>query len=339
MSTEQQHNVNLKGLNTFGMDVQAQSLIEVTSIADVKQLVSKGTFQGKFLILGGGSNVLFTDDYNGVIVLNRILGKTVIEESETSVVLQVSAGENWHETVQYCVDQNWCGIENLSLIPGCVGAAPIQNIGAYGVEIKDVLESVHFIDLETGQEKQLTNDACGFGYRNSVFKHDLKNKVLITSIVIRLAKQPSLKLEYGAIKDELANNNYEHIGIKEVSKAVIAIRQSKLPNPADLGNAGSFFKNPVVPKMEYDRISNQFPDVRGYVVDDQHMKLAAGWLIEQCGWKGKRVGDTGSHAKQALVLVNYGQAKGADVRQLAHDIIESVWNKFGVRLEPEVNII
>ncbi len=333
------NNKDLQGLNTFGIAALANQYVEVRTLAEIQQLVSDGCFQKPFLVLGGGSNVLFTKNFDGLVVKNQINGIEVLQENEHEVVLNVGAGENWHKTVLYCVERNWCGLENLSLIPGCVGAAPIQNIGAYGVEIKDVLNNVHFIDLETGQIKTLAGKDCAFEYRNSIFKNELKGKVIVTSIDIRLTKQPHLKLDYGAIKDELAKQSGKGIGIKEVSDAVIAIRQSKLPDPNDLGNSGSFFKNPVISKREFTRIVEQFPDLRSFEVDANHMKLAAGWLIEQCGWKGKRVGNTGSHAKQALVLVNYGDAQGQEVKDLAFQIIQSVNDKFGVELEPEVNII
>lgn len=332
-------NKDLTQLNTFGISASASEYVEVSTVEDVQELIRSGKFKSDFLILGGGSNMLFTGDFNGLVVRNRIMGLDLLREDENEVVLRIGAGENWHKTVLYCVDHNWCGIENLSLIPGCCGAAPIQNIGAYGVEIKDVLVRVNYVNLETGELLSLDNQACNFGYRSSIFKQELKNKVLITSIEIALSKTPDLKLDYGAIRDELARLASEQIGIKEVSNAVIAIRESKLPNPAELGNSGSFFKNPVIPRSEYERLVAAFPDIRSFEVENGYMKLAAGWLIEQCGWKGKRVGNTGSHAKQALVLVNYGSAQGSEVRALAEDIIQSVKDKFGVKLEPEVNII
>lgn len=332
---------NLKQLNTFGIDVKAHAYAEVHTAEDAQNLIEKNYFKSPFLILGGGSNMLFTRDFEGLVVRNRISGLEVVAASSDYILLRIGAGENWHETVLKCVENNWCGIENLSLIPGCVGAAPIQNIGAYGVEIKDVLEQVHFIDLSTGEQKVLSHAECQFGYRNSIFKSTLKNKVLITAVDLRLSKtpNPNLKLDYGAIKDELANMGVSKPSIKDVSNAVISIRQSKLPDPAELGNSGSFFKNPIIPNAQFEQLVVQHPDIRSYKVDKNHVKLAAGWLIEQCGWKGKRVGNTGSHAKQALVLVNYGNATGQEVKELAFTIIESVRDTFGVNLEPEVNII
>lgn len=330
---------DLVQLNTFGMAVCASSYVEVHSEADVIDLIQSSIFKGRFFILGGGSNVLFTKDFEGTVVKNSIKGIDLISETDTHVNLFIGAGENWHETVLYCVSNSWGGIENLSLIPGCVGAAPIQNIGAYGVEIKDVLTTVHYIELETGDKKALRNDECQFGYRSSIFKHELKGKVLITGIELQLSKQPTLHLEYGAIKQQLADDGITHPTIKDVSNAVITIRQSKLPDPAELGNSGSFFKNPIVPKELFKTIQSSHPTVSSYPVDEQHVKLAAGWLIEQCGWKGKRVGNTGSHVKQALVLVNYGGAKGEEIVQLAQNIIQSVKDTFNVDLEPEVNII
>ena len=334
-----EQNKDITHLNTFGISVRAEQFVEVTSVTDVQDLVLRGIFKSDFLILGGGSNVLFTKDIEGTLVRNQIKGIRIVSESEEGVLLHIGAGENWHETVLYCVDQNWCGIENLSLIPGCVGAAPIQNIGAYGVEIKDVLERVHYIELETGRTMIKTNADCNFGYRDSIFKRSLKNEVLITGIEIRLKKKPELKLSYGAIKAQLASMGIEHPSIKDVSDAVIAIRQSKLPDPAELGNSGSFFKNPVISTSVFQPLLSSYPTIPNYPAGEGLVKIAAGWLIEQCGWKGKQIGNTGSHKQQALVLVNYGNATGDEVKKLAFDIIASVKEKFGIQLEPEVNIL
>ncbi|MCB9263205.1 MAG: UDP-N-acetylmuramate dehydrogenase, partial [Flavobacteriales bacterium] len=265
--------------------------------------------------------------------------KTILEETEEYVVVRFGAGEIWHETVMFAVNSGWGGLENLSLIPGSVGAAPIQNIGAYGVEIKDVLLQVNFIDLIGGEEKSLSNAECFFDYRNSIFKNELKNKVIVTSIDLKLNKNSTLKLDYGDIKSELSKQNIEKPTIKDVSQAVINIRQSKLPDPKELGNSGSFFKNPVIENELLQKIIQTNPEVKSYPIDENHSKLAAGWLIEQAGWKGKRVGNTGSHKNQALVLVNYGNATGKEIKNLAYTIIDSVERQFGVRLEPEVNII
>jgi UDP-N-acetylmuramate dehydrogenase len=334
-----EQNKDLSSLNTFGLHAKAKRFVKVNSSDDIQSLISEGVFNKEFFILGGGSNVLFTGDFDGTVVWNNMLGKSLVYEDSESVHLKIGAGENWHDVVMYCVENNWGGVENLSLIPGCVGAAPIQNIGAYGVEIKDTLLSVEYINLDNGAPKTLENKDCDFGYRNSIFKQALKNKVIIVNIVLKLSKDHDLSLEYGAIKDGLSENNVVNPTIKDVSDVVISIRQSKLPDPAELGNSGSFFKNPIVKNYIFNDIKAKHPDARSYPIDDNHVKLAAGWLIESCGWKGKRVGNTGSHAKQALVLVNYGGATGQEIISLAHSIIESVKQAFNVTLEPEVNII
>ncbi|MFT5513734.1 MAG: UDP-N-acetylmuramate dehydrogenase [Bacteroidia bacterium] len=334
-----QNNKDLTALNTFGMAVKASSYAEVTSLDDISNLIYSGTFQDDFFILGGGSNVLFVDDFKGTVVRNCLKGISVLSEDDNHVHIEIGAGENWHQIVLHCVNKNWGGIENLSLIPGCVGAAPIQNIGAYGVEIKDVLERVHFVELTTGVKKSLENKQCQFGYRNSIFKQTLNRKVIITAVELKLTKKHALRMDYGAIKDKLAASGIINPKISDVSDAVISIRQSKLPDPAELGNSGSFFKNPIIEQELFDKIKSKNADVRCYPVGNGCVKVAAGWLIEQCGWKGKRVGNTGSHAKQALVLVNYGGAKGAEIVALAQSIIQSVKDTFSITLEPEVNIL
>lgn len=325
--------------NTFGLDVAAKEFVEVSSIEDIQSLIKQGVFLQPFFILGGGSNILFTKDFEGTVVQNCIKGIDVLNETAEVVDVFIGGGENWHQTVLHCVSQNWGGIENLSLIPGCVGAAPIQNIGAYGVELKDVVTKVHFIDLVSGDVKSLESNQCQFGYRHSIFKQTLKNKIFITGIELRLTKIHELSLDYGAIQDQLVIDNISEPTIKDVSNAVITIRQSKLPDPAVLGNSGSFFKNPIIPLELFQNIKKTNPSINSYPVDDRHVKIAAGWLIEQCGWKGKKVGNTGSHAKQALVLVNYGGASGNEILSLSKEIIESVKEAFNVTLEPEVNIV
>ncbi|MCO4819625.1 MAG: UDP-N-acetylmuramate dehydrogenase [Bacteroidetes bacterium] len=336
---KKEFNKNLTQLNTFGMSVTAKEFVTVTSPDQIKDMVKQSIFKSPFFILGGGSNVLFTDDFDGIVIKNEIKGIRLVKETEKDVTIHVGAGENWHDTVLYTIDHNWGGIENLSLIPGCVGASPIQNIGAYGVELKDVLTHVHFIDLQSGEEHSLSNVDCKFGYRNSVFKQVLKNKVFITGVELRLSKQHTLHLTYGAIMDQLSSVGIDNPTIKDVSDAVIEIRQSKLPDPNALGNSGSFFKNPVISKTLFDEIKKSNPDLRCYPSDELNVKIAAGWLIEKCGWKGKKIGNTGSHAKQALVLVNYGGATGLEVLTLANKIIKSVEEAFNVTLEPEVNIV
>jgi UDP-N-acetylmuramate dehydrogenase len=338
-STHIQHHVSLKPYNTFGLDVQAKAFCEVHSLEEFKSAIrEKGNLP--FLILGGGSNVLLSRDYDGLIILNRIEGKEIVEETKDWVKLKINSGENWHELVMYCVDQGWGGIENLSLIPGTVGAAPMQNIGAYGVELEQVFESLEALTLETLELETFVKETCAFGYRESVFKKALKGKYFIYSVTLKLMKHPSVHVQYGDVSAVLEEKGLtaETAGIQDVSSAVIQIRKSKLPNPKELGNSGSFFKNPVIPKAQFETLKQKFPDIKGYE-QEAGVKVPAGWLIEHAGWKGKRVGNTGSHAKQALVLVNYGDAKGEEIWQLAQDIIADIETKYGICLDPEVNVI
>lgn len=338
---EFQRNISLKPFNTFGLDVKAASFCEVRSLLDMKQALAEAEHD-EYLILGGGSNVLLSKDYSGLVIRNSINGREILAENEDEVLLKVYSGEIWHELVMYCVDRNWGGIENLSLIPGTVGAAPMQNIGAYGVELEQVFHSLEAFDLHSFELQTFNKHACAFGYRESVFKKQLKGKYFIFSVTLKLNKKPVINASYGDILALLEANglNADTATIKDVSQAVIEIRQSKLPDPRELGNSGSFFKNPVISSEQFISLKNKFPDIKGFNQPDSGLvKVPAAWLIEQCGWKGKRVGNTGSHAKQALVLVNYGDAKGEEIWQLAMDIIESVNQKFGILLEPEVNII
>ena len=292
------------------------------------------------MFLGGGSNVLLCNDYPGLLIRNAIKGLQIVHEDDDHVLLRVYSGESWHETVMYCVERNWGGIENLSLIPGTVGAAPMQNIGAYGVELEQVFDQLEALNLNTLELETFNKTQCAFGYRESVFKRQLKGQYFIYSVTFKLSKKPIIHADYGDIQAILNKKGLsaETAGIKDVSDAVIHIRQSKLPDPKVLGNSGSFFKNPQITKEHFEALKLQFPDIKGYPQNDG-MKVPAGWLIEQCGWKGKRVGNTGSHAKQALVLVNYGGATGSEIYQLAQDIIQSVADKFSIQLEPEVNIV
>lgn len=333
-------NVSLKRYNTFGIDLHAAYFSEVKSLPEFWDLVG---FSRKekipLLILGGGSNVLFTKDFNGLVILNRLAGKEVVRETETDILLEVNGGEIWSELVDYCVDRNWGGVENLSLIPGTVGAAPIQNIGAYGVEIKELIEDVKLADLQTGTVKVLTNKECKFGYRDSIFKTYKKGSYFILTVTLRLSKQPKINLLYAPLKAAFQNRNSDAITIKEVSEAVKHIRRSKLPDPLEIGNSGSFFKNPVVDEEKLHSLRLKYPDIPYYSFSKNRFKLAAGWLIDQCGWKGKRIGDAGVHQKQALVLINFGAAKGRDILYLATQIKEDVKKQFGVELEYEVNII
>jgi UDP-N-acetylmuramate dehydrogenase len=292
------------------------------------------------MFLGGGSNVLFCKDYEGLVIKNSIKGIHVVSEDEQHVLLKVYSGEGWHDLVMHCVANNWGGIENLSLIPGTVGAAPMQNIGAYGVELEKVFVELEALNLHTLELHTFNKQACAFGYRESVFKRQLKGLYFIYSVTIRLDKQPKVSVDYGDILQVLTDKGLDQstASIKDVSDAVIQIRSSKLPDPKVLGNSGSFFKNPVISQDLFNQLQQQYPDIKGFP-NEHGVKVPAAWLIEQCGWKGKRVGETGAHAKQALVLVNYGNATGNEVYQMALTIIQSVKDTFGVQLEPEVNII
>jgi UDP-N-acetylmuramate dehydrogenase len=335
-----QKNYPLRNLNTFRIDVKAQLFADIKSEEQLYLLLTDKNFKEipKF-ILGGGSNILFTEDFPGIVVKNSIQGIEIIQQGENYVQIKAGAGEIWHQMVLFCVEKNLGGIENLSLIPGTVGAAPMQNIGAYGQEIKDVFVSLEGISIDSGEKKKFNKEQCRFGYRDSIFKRELKNKFVITSVVFQLSKKPVLKLDYGTVKEELEKLNLNKITIKNVSDVICKIRQSRLPDPKQIGNAGSFFKNPEIGEEIFLKIKKEFPGIIGYSLENQRVKLAAGWLIEQCGWKGKRVGNTGSHSKQALVLVNYGGAKGSEVLALAEQIKESVNRKFGIKLEEEINII
>jgi len=331
--------ISLQKFNTFGIDVQARYFTGINSINDFLALLSEKIYQnGNRLVLGGGSNLLFTKDFDGLVIKNNLKGIELINHNDDHVWVKVSAGENWHNFVMWCVQANYGGLENLSLIPGCVGAAPMQNIGAYGVEIKEHCEKVFALDMESGKENVFSNKDCAFGYRESVFKHQLKNKFLITGVIFKLNKKPVFNTSYGAIEQELAAMGVKELSIKAISDAVIRIRQSKLPDPAQIGNAGSFFKNPEVSKEKYDSLKQQFEKLVAYPLDNGHFKLAAGWLIEQCGLKGRCVQQACVHDKQALVLVNKGNAKGADVYKLSEEVLQAVKEKFGVTLEREVNI-
>jgi UDP-N-acetylmuramate dehydrogenase len=332
--------ISLKPYNTFGIDVKAADFIEINSIEGLKFIIETFDLVNRHtLVIGGGSNVLLTKNYDGLVLKMAILGIEKVNEDDEHVYIKAMAGEAWHQFVLYCVNNNYAGIENLSLIPGCVGAAPMQNIGAYGVEIKDTCFEVEAYDIETNEQKIFSNAECKFGYRESVFKHEAKGKYIISSVTFKLLKQAKVNVSYGAIQDVLRSKNIENPTIKNVSDAVISIRESKLPNPKVLGNAGSFFKNPEIPTEEFLSLKEKFPALVGYKTSETNTKLAAGWLIEQCGWKGKVVGNTGSHKDQALVLVNYGNATGNEIWKLAMQIQESVFEKFGVTIIPEVNVI
>ncbi|MCB9014609.1 MAG: UDP-N-acetylmuramate dehydrogenase [Lentimicrobiaceae bacterium] len=333
-----QHNVNLKSFNTFGMNVSALDFVEITDETQLPALLRMiNQYQGKVLFMGGGSNMLFTGNFNGLVVRILTKGIEIVDQDDEFVYVRAMAGEVWDDFVQYCVRMNYGGLENLSLIPGNVGSSPLQNIGAYGAEIKDTFYMLDAVSLRTGEFREFYTDECDFGYRSSVFKHELKGQYLILSVTFRLRKNPLLNVSYGAIAAELEKMG-ESPSVKSIARAVCNIRRSKLPDPLEIGNAGSFFKNPVVDKAMFEKLKLAFPDMPAYQAPEGY-KLAAGWLIEKCGWKGFRKGDAGVHAHQALVLVNYGNAGGIEILELSRQIIDSVSHKFNVILEPEVNII
>lgn len=334
-----QQNVSLKRLNTFGIDVQASKFVSVHNEKDLIELFDSELVGKSFFVLGGGSNILFKKDFDGLVIKNEILGISLVSQDKESIFVKSGAGEVWHNLVLWAVNKGLGGLENLSLIPGSVGASPIQNIGAYGVELKDVFHSLEAFDIHTKKIISFTKEECQFDYRNSIFKNELKNKVIIVSVTLQLSKYPVANIEYGSLKEYMVQNNVRKIDIKSISDAVCAIRRSKLPNPSELGNAGSFFKNPVIDRSKFNALKEKYTEMVGYPISGNEIKVAAGWLIESCGWKGKRVGDTGSHAKQALVLVNYGNATGKEIFNLSEDIIASVKEKYDINLEREVNIL
>ncbi len=334
---EIKENISLKPFNTFGIAVNATQFIEVNQVNQLKEILQQNKLP--LLILGGGSNVLFTQNFNGLVLKNKLKGIQLIEENEHEVTLKVAAGEVWHEFVLYCIEKGYAGIENLSLIPGSVGASPIQNIGAYGVEVKDVITEVEALNLKDYSIQSFSNVACEFDYRSSIFKTSNKGNYFITAVTFKLSKNARLNVAYGAIGEELKNRNVKQPTIKDVSNAVINIRTSKLPDPQKIGNCGSFFKNPTVSDKVKNKILEKYPDAPNYPQANGDFKIAAGWLIEKCGWKGKRVDNYGVHVHQALVLVNYGGASGSDIFNLSEDIILSVYQTFGIKLEREVNII
>jgi UDP-N-acetylmuramate dehydrogenase len=333
-----QQNISLKQYNTFGIDAMARFFSAFSSTGQLAELADSFPALSK-LILGGGSNILFTKNVEGLVLKNEIMGIQKIKEDENFVYVQAGAGENWHQFVQTCIANNWCGVENLSLIPGHVGATPMQNIGAYGVEIKEVFYELEAFHLQDKKPYTFTLQDCEFGYRESVFKKRYKGQFVILQVTYKLSRQPRLNTGYGAIEQELERMKVQQPTIRDVSQAVINIRSSKLPDPQKIGNAGSFFKNPSVSKEQFQLLHASFPDIVGYQNADRSVKLAAGWLIEQCGWKGFRRGDAGCHARQALVLVNYGSASGQEIYRLSEEIMQSVKAKFGVALEREVNIV
>ena len=332
------HNISLKPYNTFGIDVLAKNFITAKTTEELKEAILLNP--NNLFILGGGSNMLLTKDIDSALVIHlNIKGKTIVKENNDHVWITANTGENWHEFVLWCINNGYGGLENMSLIPGNIGTAPIQNIGAYGKELKDNFIECETIEIATGKAKIFTKEDCNFGYRNSVFKTQLKGQFIITSVTFKLTKKNHvLNTKYGAIENELANKNITNPTIKDVSNAVIAIRQSKLPDPNELGNSGSFFKNPVISQTAFEQFILKFPEAPNYRVSDTEVKIPAGWLIEQAGFKGKRFGDAGVHKNQALVLVNYGNASGQEIWNLAMKIKASVFEQFGIEINPEVNI-
>lgn len=335
-----QQNISLKPFNTFNIDVVAKKFATFSSVNELEEVLhsSNSTIQQK-LILGGGSNVLFTKNFEGFVLKNNLKGIELVKEDETFYYVKAAAGEIWHDFVLHCISNNYAGIENLSLIPGTVGASPIQNIGAYGVEIKDVFYELEAYNISDRCMQTFSLSDCAFGYRESIFKKKYKDQFVITSVTYKLLKKPQYVIAYGAIEKELNKMQVKELSIQSISQAVCSIRASKLPNTKLIGNAGSFFKNPVVSKFRWHVIWEQYRDIAAYQVSDMLYKIAAGWLIEQCGWKGYRKGDAGCNPLQALVLVNYGNATGKEIYDLSEEIIQSVKIKFGIELEREVNII
>ncbi len=332
-------NISLKALNTFGIEAKAKFLLPFASVIELQEILASDLFKNnEHFILGGGSNILFTKDVDALVLKNEVKGIEILNEDENFAVVKFGAGELWHDCVLWAIENKLGGIENMSLIPGTMGAAPMQNIGAYGVEIKSVIESVEAVEKSTASLREFSNLDCDFGYRESVFKHSLKGKFVITHVILKLTKKHDLKLAYGAIKNELDAKGITEPEIRDVSNAVIAIRESKLPNPKEIGNAGSFFKNPVVDNDLFKTIQANNKDMPFYE-QANGIKIPAGWLIEQAGWKGYLNGNIGVHKKQALVLVNYGNGKGENIYNLSQQIIQDVEAKYGILLHREVNIL
>lgn len=334
-----QHNFSLKKYNTFGIEAKAKLFVAVHSVDELKTILIKNKSETKF-ILGGGSNMLLTQDIDALVIHIDLKGKKIIHEDEDFVWVESMAGENWHELVLWTINQNFGGFENMSLIPGNVGTTPVQNIGAYGTEIKDTFVSCEAMNILSQEIKVFDKEACHFGYRESVFKQEVKDQFIITSVVFKLTKHHhKINISYGDITKELEFKNVTNPTLKDISNAIIAIRQSKLPDPKVLGNSGSFFKNPIILKSEYEKIHALHPEMPHYVISETQVKVPAGWLIEKAGFKGKRYGDAGIHKNQALVLVNYGTATGQEILNVSKDIQATVLQEFGIVIEAEVNVI
>jgi UDP-N-acetylmuramate dehydrogenase len=336
---ELQENISLRPYNSFGIEAKARYFTGFDNVFALEEIFRSPVGGQRSLILGGGSNILLVKDFDGVVLKNEIKGIEVVREDEDYVYVKAGAGENWHQFVLYCVDNNYGGVENLSLIPGNVGASPMQNIGAYGVEIKDVFYELEAFHKNDGAIERFSLEDCAFGYRESVFKNRFRDQFVIAKVTYCLSKKPSFNTSYGAINQELEKMGVKHLSVQAISQAVINIRRSKLPDPKEIGNAGSFFKNPIIANEQYKELKSSISNIVAFPSGAEHTKLAAGWLIEQCGWKGYRKGDAGCYSKQALVLVNYGLAQGEDIFDLSEQIIQSVQQKFGITLEREVNII
>jgi len=335
-------NVSLFPYNTLKIDVRSKYFMDAKSEKDVEKDVSFiKKHDLEYFVLGGGSNVLFTENYDGFILRINIPGIELVQEGDENVWVEIGAGENWHEFVQYAIENDWAGIENLSLIPGTVGATPIQNIGAYGIEIKDVFDSLRAYRIDEEKFEEFKHKDCHFGYRDSIFKNSLKGKVIVTKVCLKLRKKPEFNIDYGTIRQTLFEKGLENnFTIRDVSNAVIEIRQSKLPDPKVTGNAGSFFKNPIIDITQYEKVKEKYPDIPSYPVSEGFVKVPAGWLIDQAGWKGKTLGNAAVHTKQALVLINKtGKASGSEIQSLSKAIKESVVRKYGIALEEEVNIL
>ncbi len=332
-----QSNFQLKEYNTFGISALAKEFVAVSNVTELASVLKNNQ---DIFVLGGGSNMLLTQNIEKLVVHINFKGIEIVKEDENFASVKAQAGENWHEFVLYCIEHNFGGIENLSLIPGNVGTTPIQNIGAYGVEIKDTFDSCTAMKIDTQNIESFNKATCNFGYRESIFKNELKNQYIITDVTFKLTKKNhKINTSYGAIDAELEKDNITNPTLRQISNAVIAIRQSKLPNPKELGNSGSFFKNPIILKADYDKIKQNNPEMPHYVVSETEVKVPAGWLIEQAGFKGKRFGDAGIHKNQALVLVNYGNATGQEILTVSKDIQQTIFYKFGIHIEAEVNVI
>jgi UDP-N-acetylmuramate dehydrogenase len=339
-SSQIEKNVSLAPFNSLKVDAVARGFAQIQSIERLENLLNNSSlpFDKKF-VLGGGSNVLFVNDFEGLIIYIAIRGKEIVQETDDHVWLKVGAGENWHNIVRYCVKNGWGGVENLSLIPGTAGAAPIQNIGAYGAELQEVFDSLTAVEMQTGKRRTYDKEACNFGYRDSIFKQELKGEVIVTNVTLKLAKNPVLNTSYGALKEKIDERDIADPTVADISDIVIEIRQSKLPDPSTLGNAGSFFKNPVITNDAYENLKKSHSDMPGYDMKNARKKVPAGWLIEQAGWKGKVVGSVGTYRQQALVIVNHGGATGKEILALSQEIQKSVKQMFDIALVPEVNIV